>query len=51
MALPIAVFEVNPDGTALLFRWLASAADTPLAQSLVHGRITTDLGEVIHLRA
>ncbi len=51
MALPIAVFEVNPDGTALLFRWLASAADTPLAQSLVHGRITTDLGEVIYLRA
>jgi hypothetical protein len=52
-ATPIAAFEMNRDADrdpVLQFRWLAAAAESPLADSLVHGRITTSEGDVVYLR-
>ncbi|TWU15303.1 hypothetical protein [Allorhodopirellula heiligendammensis] len=52
--LPIAVFEIDQDGggdQALRFRWLAAASQTPSAESLIHGRITTAEGDVVYLRS
>lgn len=41
----------DEDGNgAVQFRWLAAAADSPLADSLAHGRITTAEGHVVYLR-
>lgn len=52
-ALPIGIFEMGPDsgeGRQLQFRWLAGAADSPLAASLAHGRIRTSDRDVVYLR-